>query len=511
MMTEFIEHSRLYPLPEDWEERPEVTGNAFDPYDAEDHDDSIYVDELRNGDFKVQVHIADPWAYLNPEDPIVKQAILKERTDFGGTEEVDHMFDAAHAEFFSLNCKPGEYKASITFQFVMTPEGEILGNIRIHRTKVCSRFVPFDKQGKIGDSEEIDVNLLHRATNAIRKSMGKHAKEEINMRTLVVECNSLVNHWAKKKLRGNGYLPTNNTTKLHVSAPIRRSDDLYNLFLLHVMLEKDIENPHIDGLRKIFHEQASHIRHQVLMNKLSATPEDLTENELREMLKFLLKAHRQGFSNIDPSQIQQFVDICSKNPRFSKKPDAPKLLTLIQHYAPSHPMKEQILMQLCLNPRQSVQFLNQLESYNGEIPEARGLYTNNTQVSRYHIRALGQIMEWLYGPPTSRRILFIGNWHMMDRDATNLVGQNGLKVHVKQRRGQIHRYELCFTNREQTRVADMPSEEDFPKSYRVELGMEMLKERCMQDMGTLWPSAPNTLPFLALDESPIELVAESMP
>jgi len=96
---------------------------TIDPFDAKDFDDAISFRKLKNGNYEVGVHIADVSHYVEPENPLDKEAYHR-ATSVYLPDRVNPMLPE-HISNFLCSLRPKEDKLTFSAVFQISPKGEI--------------------------------------------------------------------------------------------------------------------------------------------------------------------------------------------------------------------------------------------------------------------------------------------------------------------------------------------------------------------------------------------------
>lgn len=141
-----------------------VTGITIDGPNSKDLDDAILLHKKKNG-FLLQISIADVASVVAPTSHIFREALNRVRTIYtnrGNIPMLPHLLSEN-----KLSLLEGEERQAMTFNLVISPEGEIR-NIEIHETIFRSRrrlsYAQFDKILK-REKDDPDYDLIVDCSN----------------------------------------------------------------------------------------------------------------------------------------------------------------------------------------------------------------------------------------------------------------------------------------------------------------------------------------------------------
>jgi len=129
---------------------------TIDPYDARDFDDAITVERMRDGGFRVGVHIADVAAYVDPGTRTDQEA-RKRALSVYLLDLVVPMLPH-HLSSDQCSLRPGEDRRAFTVWMTFSPNGERL-RTRFERTWIHSRArLTYEDAQRLIDGEPYPVD-----------------------------------------------------------------------------------------------------------------------------------------------------------------------------------------------------------------------------------------------------------------------------------------------------------------------------------------------------------------
>ena len=120
--------------------RPLYCKNVFtiDPADSLDLDDAISVRSLGNGNFKVQIHIADVSYFVKPNTKLDEEARLRGTSYYPPKPEVTVPMLPPELSEGCCSLLQGEERLAVTLSVELKPNGTDVGDVRIERSLVRS-------------------------------------------------------------------------------------------------------------------------------------------------------------------------------------------------------------------------------------------------------------------------------------------------------------------------------------------------------------------------------------
>lgn len=154
---------------------------TIDPDDAKDFDDALSLKTLENGNFEVGVHIADVSHYVQPGDPIDKEAYTRATSVYLVDRVVPMLPEKLSNGICSL--RPNEDKLCYAVIFEIDNDAKVI-DYSIEKTVIHSnrRFTYEEAQERVenkkGDLHE-EINTLDRLAKILRKERMSHGALEI--------------------------------------------------------------------------------------------------------------------------------------------------------------------------------------------------------------------------------------------------------------------------------------------------------------------------------------------
>ena len=155
--------------------RPGYRDNVFtiDPPDSLDLDDAISVRSLSNGNFNVQIHIADVAYFVKPNTKLDEEARLRSTSYYPPKSEENVPMLPRNLSEGCCSLLQGEDRLAVTVSVELTPDGRDVGDVGIERSLVrsSSRLTYREAQQIIDEASEQDfpvnqeVKYYHDFTN----------------------------------------------------------------------------------------------------------------------------------------------------------------------------------------------------------------------------------------------------------------------------------------------------------------------------------------------------------
>ena len=120
--------------------RDAYRGNVFtvDPPESQDLDDAISVKSLRNGNYKLHVHIADVSYFVQPDTELDEEARLRGTSYYPPRPEENVPMLPRELSERCCSLLPGKDRLAVTVSFEVTPDGTVVEDPVIKRSMVCS-------------------------------------------------------------------------------------------------------------------------------------------------------------------------------------------------------------------------------------------------------------------------------------------------------------------------------------------------------------------------------------
>nr|MDD3720555.1 ribonuclease R [Candidatus Gracilibacteria bacterium] len=110
---------------------------TIDPDDAKDFDDAISIEKLKNGNYRLWVHIADVSYYVTEGSELDKEAKMRGTSIYFVDRVVPMLPEILSNELCSLN--PFEDKLTMTCEMEITPKGEVISS-EVYESVIKSDF-----------------------------------------------------------------------------------------------------------------------------------------------------------------------------------------------------------------------------------------------------------------------------------------------------------------------------------------------------------------------------------
>jgi len=212
---------------------------TIDPDDAKDFDDAISVQELKNGNLEVGVHIADVSHYVKKEGILDKEALRRGTSVYLVDEVVPMLPEILSNDLCSL--KPRVDRLCFAVIFELNKNAEIC-NYKICKTIIHSnkRFSYEEAQKNIDTSsgdfsnELIKINLLAKILRKNRKKNGSINFEKDETKFILDKKNNPIGVFVKQSLDTNKLIEeymllTNKTVTEHVSKKTNNFPFIYRI------------------------------------------------------------------------------------------------------------------------------------------------------------------------------------------------------------------------------------------------------------------------------------------
>jgi len=152
-----------------------ITTFTIDPYDAKDFDDALSIQQLKNGNWEVGIHIADVSHYINENDSIDKEAQERATSVYLVDRVIPMLPEVLSNNLCSL--RPHEEKLCFSAVFEINKEGKI-NNEWFGKTIINSnhRFTYEDAQQIIENNEGLynsEIISLNKIAKILRKKRMK--------------------------------------------------------------------------------------------------------------------------------------------------------------------------------------------------------------------------------------------------------------------------------------------------------------------------------------------------
>ena len=134
------EFNENWQVPKSEKDRRLYCKNVFtiDPAESMDLDDAISVKSLGNGNFDVNIHIADVSYFVKPNTKLDKEARLRCTSYYPPKPEVTVPMLPPELSEGCCSLLKGEDRLAVTVSVELTPDGRHVGDVRIERSLVRS-------------------------------------------------------------------------------------------------------------------------------------------------------------------------------------------------------------------------------------------------------------------------------------------------------------------------------------------------------------------------------------
>lgn len=170
------------PTEEDFRGREDCRGDevcTIDPWNAHDHDDAVAVENLPQGGWRMDVHIADVSHYVTEASPIDKQAIKRSFTTYLPWTAVTMLPQGLAANLCSL--LDGKDRLALSCRMEIAPDGEIL-NFRFFEAVVrVRRFLSYEQAQELADKGDAALQRLKACADVMLQRRKKENLLEFDL------------------------------------------------------------------------------------------------------------------------------------------------------------------------------------------------------------------------------------------------------------------------------------------------------------------------------------------
>lgn len=164
--------------PEDLKEREDLRETltfTIDPEDAKDFDDAISFKKLRNGNYEIGVHIADPTHYMQPGSAIDTEARRRGTSVYlPGQQVVPMLPEQLSNDLCSLN--EGEDKRTFSVLFEINQDGIV----QKKKTRIAKTLIHSDKRLTYQDAQAI-IDTDTKKTSFIQSLFRRETPDELGV------------------------------------------------------------------------------------------------------------------------------------------------------------------------------------------------------------------------------------------------------------------------------------------------------------------------------------------
>lgn len=122
---------------------------TIDPWNAHDHDDAVAVENLPNGGWRMDVHIADVSHYVTEGSPLDKQAVKRSFTTYLPWTAVTMLPEGLAADLCSL--LDGKDRLALSCRMEIAPDGHILNFEFFEAVVRVRRFLSYEQAQELAD------------------------------------------------------------------------------------------------------------------------------------------------------------------------------------------------------------------------------------------------------------------------------------------------------------------------------------------------------------------------
>ena len=142
---------------------------TIDPPDSLDLDDAISVQSLGNGNFNVQVHIADVSYFVKPNTKLDEEARLRGTSYYPPKPEVTVPMLPPELSEGCCSLLQGEDRLAVTVSVELKPDGTDVGEVRIERSLVRStcRLTYREAQQIIDETSQQDLSVKQKVRDCL--------------------------------------------------------------------------------------------------------------------------------------------------------------------------------------------------------------------------------------------------------------------------------------------------------------------------------------------------------
>ena len=138
---------------------------TIDPWNAHDHDDAVGVEELPNGGWRLDVHIADVSHYVTEGSPLDKQAVKRSFTTYLPWTAVTMLPNGLAADLCSL--LDGKDRLALSCRMEISPEGAILSYEFFEAVVRVRRFLSYEQAQELADKGDAALCRLKACSEAL--------------------------------------------------------------------------------------------------------------------------------------------------------------------------------------------------------------------------------------------------------------------------------------------------------------------------------------------------------
>lgn len=152
---------------------------TIDPWNAHDHDDAVAVENLPQGGWRLDVHIADVSHYVTEASAIDKQAIKRAFTTYLPWTAVTMLPQGLAADLCSL--LDGKDRLALSCRMEIAPDGEIL-NFKFFEAVVrVRRFLSYEQAQELADKGDAALQRLKACSEVMLQRRKKENLLEFDL------------------------------------------------------------------------------------------------------------------------------------------------------------------------------------------------------------------------------------------------------------------------------------------------------------------------------------------
>ena len=138
---------------------------TIDPWNAHDHDDAVCVEDLPNGNWRMDVHIADVSHYVTEGSPLDKQAVKRAFTTYLPWTAVTMLPESLAADLCSL--LDGKDRLALSCRMEISKDGQILSYEFFEAVVRVRRFLSYEQAQELGDKGDPALSRLKACSDAL--------------------------------------------------------------------------------------------------------------------------------------------------------------------------------------------------------------------------------------------------------------------------------------------------------------------------------------------------------
>lgn len=138
---------------------------TIDPWNAHDHDDAVCVEDLPNGNWRMDVHIADVSHYVTEGSPLDKQAVKRAFTTYLPWTAVTMLPESLAADLCSL--LDGKDRLALSCRMEIAKDGQILSYEFFEAVVNVRRFLSYEQAQELCDKGDAALQRLKACSDAL--------------------------------------------------------------------------------------------------------------------------------------------------------------------------------------------------------------------------------------------------------------------------------------------------------------------------------------------------------